>query len=435
MPPEVTDLAEDAKTRAAFRGWYILAVTVFTQAITIGCTNYIYSLYTLPISEEFGASRMSLGTGMAIYLLAMGVYSPILGRIVDKSDKRNIMVLGGLLMAAGFGLLAAAAALWQMALVVAFFIASGSSMMGALASSTVLANWFDRYRGRALGISAMGTSLGGVVMPLIAAPLIDVIGWRGSLLVIAVGIALFAVLVVRFVIINSPEDVNQYPDGVPPLPEEHKAAAEKAATPDDFSLLKLLKNPNFWYISLCASLVLFAGVLLSVHFIPYAAELGISATRAAFVLSLFAITGVFGKLFFGYMTDVYHAGRVFALVALIEGGAWALLLSGVSYSVFLVGVGIMGFGAGGATPTMASLMARCFGPKVFGRVMGFVGVILLLLIAIPGPLGGYVYDLTGSYHRIFSFSFWLFPTAMVIALLIRLPAGSGRGSGSVSLRH
>jgi MFS family permease len=420
---------------APFRGWYILAVTVITQALAIGCTNYIYSLYMLPISQEFGASRMSMGSGMAIFLLAMGVYSPILGRVVDKGNKRNIMMYGGLLMATGFVLLSFATALWQMAIVLVLFIASGSGMMGSLASGTVVANWFERYRGRALGISLMGTSLGGAVMPLIAAALIKNIGWRSSLLVMAVGIATFAVLVVRFVIINSPKDIGQYPDGVKPPDVTPEAAVKAEQAVDTFSLPKLLRDPNFWRIAACTSLVMFAGVLLSVHFVPYAAELGIDSTAAAFVLALFAMTGMVGKVFFGYLTDIVHAGRVFCVVALVDASAWGLLLSNPDYSIFLIGVGLMGFGVGGAAPVMNAVIAKCFGPQVFGRVMGFVGVILLLLIAIPGPLGGFVHDKTGSYHLVFSYTFWVFPLAALVAWFIRIPESTGVTAKPMAAHH
>jgi len=406
-----------------FRGWYILAVTVLTQALTIGCTNYIYSLFMIPIGAEFGASRMSMGSGMALFLLAMGVYSPLLGRWVDRGNKRNIMVLGGLLMAVGFALLSRAVALWQMALVLVLFIASGSSMMGALASSTIIANWFERYRGRALGISLMGTSLGGVVMPVITARLIEHIGWRGSLLAIAVGIASIALLVVRPVIVNAPRDIGQHPDGVEPEGDAPLAekSGKKTSVPDAFRLLDLLRDANFWRITACTSLVMFAGVLLSVHFIPYAAELGIDSASASFVLALFAITGVAGKIFFGYLTDLFHVGRVFCAVAFLDAASWGLLLSDTSYAVFLVGVGLMGFGVGGAAPVMNAAIAKCFGPRVFGRVMGFIGVLLLALIAIPGPLGGFIHDRTGSYHLIFQLTFWVFPLAGLIAWFIRLP--------------
>lgn len=410
-------------SRGPFRGWYILAVTVLTQALTIGCTNYIYSLFMIPIGEEFGASRMSMGSGMALFLLAMGVYSPILGRWVDKGNKRDIMVIGGLLMAIGFALLSRAGALWQMALVLVLFIASGSGMMGALASSTIIANWFEQYRGRALGISLMGTSLGGVIMPVITARLIEQIGWRHSLLSIAVGIALIALLVVRPVIVNAPRDINQFPDGIEPQGDEPvaKENQERVATPDTFKLGNLLRDANFWRITACTSLVMFAGVLLSVHFIPYAAELGIDSSSASFVLALFAVTGVGGKVFFGYLTDLFHAGRVFCIVALLDAASWGLLLSDTSYTVFLVGVGMMGFGVGGAAPVMNAAIAKCFGPKVFGRVMGFIGVLLLALIAIPGPLGGFIHDRTGSYHLIFQLTFFVFPLAALIAWFIRLP--------------
>jgi MFS family permease len=315
------------------------------------------------------------------------------------------------------------------------FIASGSGMMGSLASGTVVANWFERYRGRALGISLMGTSLGGAVMPLIAAALIKNVGWRSSLLVMAVGIALFAVLVVRFVIINSPKDIGQYPDGVKPPDVNPQAAVKAEQVADTFSLPKLLRDPNFWRIAACTSLVMFAGVLLSVHFVPYAAELGIDSTAAAFVLALFAMTGMVGKVFFGYLTDIVHAGRVFCVVALVDASAWGLLLSNPDYSIFLVGVGIMGFGVGGAAPVMNAVIAKCFGPQVFGRVMGFVGVILLLLIAIPGPLGGFIHDKTGSYHLVFSYTFWVFPLAALVAWFIRIPESAAAVSKPMTAHH
>lgn len=426
---EKTAAAPVAGARAPFRGWYILAVTVLTQAITIGCTNYIYSLYMLPIGTEFGASRMSMGSGMAIFLLAMGVYSPLLGRLMDKGNKRNIMVIGGLLMATGFVLLSLATALWQMAVVLVVFIASGSGMMGALASSTIVANWFERYRGRALGISLMGTSLGGAVMPVLAAPMIEALGWRHSLLVFAAGIAVIAVGVVRLVVVNAPRDINQYPDGVVPTEAERKQTVA-AARVDNFKLIELLKNPNFWRITACTSLVMFAGVLLSVHFVPYAAELGIDTGAASLVLALFAMTGMCGKVFFGYLTDIFHAGRVFCIVALVDASAWGLLLLDNTYTVFLIGVGIMGFGVGGAAPVMNAVIAKCFGAQVFGRVMGFIGVILLALIALPGPLGGFVHDLTGSYRLIFALTFWVFPLAALIAWFIRLPAAPAGSAGA-----
>jgi hypothetical protein len=85
---------------------------------------------------------------------------------------------------------------------------------------------------------------------------------------------------------------------------------------------------------------------------------------------------------------------------------------------------------------MTALMAKCFGPQYLGRVMGFVGVLLLLLIALPGPLGGYMHDKTGSYHLIFSLSFWLFPMAALMACFIRIPEANANAVVDRSaLRH
>jgi hypothetical protein len=71
---------------------------------------------------------------------------------------------------------------------------------------------------------------------------------------------------------------------------------------------------------------------------------------------------------------------------------------------------------------------------VFGRVMGFIGVLLLALIAIPGPLGGFIHDRTGSYHLIFQLTFFVFPLAGFIAWFIRLPEDA-EAEGRPVLNH
>lgn len=81
----------------------------------------------------------------------------------------------------------------------------------------------------------------------------------------------------------------------------------------------------------------------------------------------------------------------------------------------------MGFGVGGAAPVMSAVIAKSFGPKVFGRVMGVLGIILLLFIAIPPPLGGWMHDLTQSYELIFRLTFFVFPLAALIAWFIKIP--------------
>ncbi len=409
-----------SEKKSTFRGWNILAVTVLTQALALGGTTYVFSLYIIPVTEEFKASRFSMGIGMAIFLFAMAAYSPVVGRLLDKGNKRNIMALGCVLIAVGFALMSQATAIWQLGVLIALFVASGACMMGSLPSATLVANWFSKYRGRAMGITAMGTSLGGFIMPLVVAPLIDSLGWRGSFICVALAMLLIALPAVWLVVVNVPADLKQYPDGRQIHDDVVEVVVAEQAE-DDFRLMDLLKKLNFWSINLSIALPMFAGVLLSVHLVPFAAEMGISAVQAAYVLSIFAAAGIVGKLIFGFMIDSLHTRNVLWLVLVIEGVGWLTFMDSFSYSQFLLGVSIMGFGAGGGLPIMNSLIAECFGISIYGRIMGIAGVLMMSLIALPGPLGGWVYDQTNSYLLVYELTFWVFPAAILVAFFIRVP--------------
>ena len=65
------------------------------------------------------------------------------------------------------------------------------SFIGVLATWVLVSNWFLRRRGTALGILFTGTSLGGIVIPLLATPIILKYGWRSAM--IAVGLLVWLV--------------------------------------------------------------------------------------------------------------------------------------------------------------------------------------------------------------------------------------------------
>ena len=68
----------------------------------------------------------------------------------DRGSIRRVMMLGALVLAVSMALLARATALWQVGLLFSAGSAIGMAMLGPMASSTAMANWFSRLRGRAL---------------------------------------------------------------------------------------------------------------------------------------------------------------------------------------------------------------------------------------------------------------------------------------------
>ena len=201
------------EARAMFYGWRIVSAVFLTNFISIGLVFYSYGVFFKALAADFGGSRLGVATGLAIMNIATAAISPYLGRLVDRGSIRNIMCGGACLMAAGFFLAARIEALWQLYVLMGTLLAVGSAMLGALAGSTLIANWFSERRGTALGISGVGISLSGLAMAPVATLLIGTIGWRGTFVVYGIATLATVVPAVWFVVVNRPEDLGLLPDG------------------------------------------------------------------------------------------------------------------------------------------------------------------------------------------------------------------------------
>ena len=58
------------------------------------------------------------------------------------------------------------------------FNALGNVCGGPLPNQVLLARWFDRNRGKAMGFAYLGIGIGGTLVPLMATALIMEFGWR-----------------------------------------------------------------------------------------------------------------------------------------------------------------------------------------------------------------------------------------------------------------
>jgi MFS family permease len=401
-----------------FYGWRIVGLTTLAQLFAVGCTSYIFGIYVEPIAAEFDASRFVVTSGMAAILLSMTLIAPLLGHWLDKHSIRNTMSIGALLMGLGFACLSQATAVWQMGLVLVSGIAVGAAMLGPLPSSKLVTNWFSARRGRALGISTLGTSLGGFTLPPIVAWLIVTIGWRGSFICLSLFILVVVLPLVFFTVFDKPRDKGLLVDGgaAGVLSEP----AENAPTPH-VSVSTVLANPSFWGIGLCVGCLSSAGAILLTHFASYASEFDITLTGAAMVISFYSMMAMAGKLGFGYLADIYDK-RVLLRIAIVWNSLWWMtFLSPHSLQSMILCGAVLGLGSGATMPLWNALVASCFGRQVFARAMGYMGLLVLPLTLVPMPLGGLAFDHTGSYLPVFQLALLLFPLAFVATFLIRIP--------------
>lgn len=381
---------------------------MLTQAVSTGLAIYSYGLLVTPIETEFGASRMEMMWGKTGLSLMTILVSPLLGALLDRRSTRALMVLGSLALGSAFALISVSRTVWEFTFAFAVLPGVANALLGALGTSALVTRWFAARRGRALSLAALGSSIGGLVIPYLFQAMIDARGWRSACLWI--GIMAIALLVPAIVVLvrNRPADLGLHPDGA-------ATASASAVHTAPASADNLLRSGRFWRIAITVGAVFAANAALLVNIVPFAQGRGIASRQAALLVSALAISGIGGKLLFGLIAD-----RINLKVALVAVMALLvppiLVLSGTSeYQVILICAVVLGLATGGLMPGWTALLARIYGPMHYGRVMGRMLPVMGIMGILIVPLVGFLFDRSGDYVIAF-----VFLAALVLAATVFL---------------
>jgi MFS family permease len=401
----------------AYYGWWVLAVAFTGEMLAVGSTNYSYGLFVKPLSEEFGLDRASANSGLTLFIVGRGLGAPLVGGLLDRFPARVVMSLGALLMGAGMAGIALSPSLLGMALCL-LPVSLGSVAIGPLAASTLAARWFDRSRGLALGIVAVGTSVGGTTMvPLIGFEM-QHFGWRIALLIQAALIAGVIGSLAWSVVRSRPQDLDVLPFGDLSTP-----ASFAPADAEGWTARPAFRQSDFWCINVAVALMLAILESTLVSLVPYATDRGFGLAQAQWMVSCFAASSIIGKLSFGAMADrVDKRWLLLVAIGAVMIEQTTLLLAPGYRALLLIG-GVAGFASGAILPVWGALIAERFGARSFGSVMGLMNALNISAIVIAIPFIGRVYDRTGNYALAFQVFLCVALVAAVATLLIAPPPG------------
>jgi MFS family permease len=412
-PTPTPSPAADARL---FHGWRIVAVAFFVDFIAVGFFFYSYGVFFKALAEDFGGARLGVSVGLTLVNMVGGLLAPFIGRALDRFPIKYVIVAGTLAMGIGFGLLGLVAERWQFYLILSTLIAFGTNAMGGLATAKLVANWFDRRRGMALGVATMGISLSGVAMPMISAWLIAEAGWRGGFLVYGAFTLLLVLPVVIRYVVSSPEDMGLNPDGDRWGPDGPPRRRPQSSTGT------LLGAWNFWMITLCVGLLFCVMGATLTHMVPRVTDMGYTLVQAAPVLSFGAAAGVLGKVVFGWIVDRLDPRMAIgaAIAAQFLGQVGMLTFDG--YATFALSATVFGFGMGGIVPLHGAIAGIAFGREDFGKVMGLMRPAMMPLQVAGLPFAGWIFDTMGDYRLAFEIFLGLYVLAAICAWALRLPS-------------
>ena len=411
-----------------FYGWVILAVSALANFISSPGQTFLVSVFIDPIISELGWSRTLVSSLYTAGSLTAGVAVIFVGRLLDRYGARIMLLAAGVL----FGL----AAFWMstvdhpVKLYVGFAALRtlGQGSLG-LITSTLIALWFMRLRGRAMAIGGIGGAIAVATFPVMAHALISYTGWRNAWVVLA--LAIWVVLVpIVLLVRRSPESVGLLPDGKPTqqLKEQAVGARESTAQEVDFSLSEALHTRAFWLLLFATSSLPLIGTGLSFHQISFLASKGIQAGVATAVFSVMGPSQLLGTFIAGFMADRFPNRYLIVLGQVLLGMAmlWTFLITS-SWQAFTYGA-LLGLSMGFVMNVAAVIWPNYYGRLHLGSIRG-VTTASMVAIAALGPLPfGLMYDITGDYSLAILVLLAL-PVSCAVAAFLAHPPKKRRSEG------
>ena len=403
--------------RKVYYGWWLLAASVAAMALGSGVSFWAFGFYVRPLEREFGWSRAEVSLGFSAALLVSGLSGPFVGRWIDVRGPRSAILVGTVLTALSYVLLATTNTLWQW-YVYSAINAVVRQLMFFIPFMALISRWFDRRRGIAVSILGTGFSLGGFIVVPVVGMAIEMLGWRQTLLASGVAVTALFLPIGIWVVRDTPAERGLALDGA--------SRAEAGSEPrplEGITLRQAVRTPLFWALSTAFMLFFYGMFGWLVHQVPFYESIGMSRRDAATVVSVTAGLSVFTRLLVGFIADRIPRFEVAAIgLALTLLAAMVTLTvstSAPAIGLFLV---LWVIGTSGGPMIEALVLTRSFGVAHFATILGAVVVVETIGQILSPTLAGAIYDATGSYDAALLMFIGTFSCAFVAFLIaLRLP--------------
>jgi MFS family permease len=388
-----------------FYGWWIVLACFL---ITLYCGSIIFyglTAFIEPLVREFGWSYTQVSFAASLRGMEMGIFAPLVGLLVDRFGSRKLIFSGVIVV--GFGLILLSTTQSLAMFYGAFLLlALGGGGVASVVTITVVANWFKKKLGVALAVMMSGFGASGFLVPLIV-QLIDIYGWRPTLMILGVGIWVLGIPL-SVIIREKPEQYGYLPDG----------ALSEDATPDrviqdkevEIAFKEGLKKKSFWYLNISETFRVITLTAVVTHIMPYLGSVGIPRTTAGLVAGAIPVVSILGRFGFGWLGDVVDKRYVMAAAISCVGlGMLAFNYIQVTWVVFLFLL-LFAPGYGGSMVLRGTILREYFGRNSLGKMLGITMGCTSIGGLIGPTLAGWVFDTLGSYHLIwllFSGLMWL----------------------------
>ncbi|MGN7291736.1 MFS transporter [Rhizobium sp. SAFR-030] len=382
--------------------WLIIASGSLIVMLTFGPRSAM-GFFQLPMLADTGWDRSTFGLAMALQNLFWGLSQPFFGALADKYGTARVLVISGLLYAAGLLVMShAAGPMWLHVgggILVGMAIGAGSF---SVVLSAFARHVTPQQRSMAFGIGTAAGSAGMFLFAPISQTLITQYGWSDSLVIM--GVMMLIVPLLAFPLRGNSSS------GTQSQAQFQQSIGE--ALNEAFRHRSYLLLVSGFFV--CGFQVAF----ITAHFPAYLGDIGIDARYAVIAMACIGFFNIAGSLAAGVIGQRYskpyflayiYIGRSIAVTAF-------LLLPQTPFSVIVFAI-VMGLLWLSTVPPTNALVAIMFGTRHLGLLGGMVFLSHQIGSFLGVWLGGFLYDRFGSYDAVW----WLGVVLGLFAAAVHLP--------------
>ena len=391
-----------------FYGWVILIIC-FINVCGEGAIKNLFPVLLLPLISTFGWSRAATAGIFSMAGLISGLASPVMGVLLDRIGPRKFFSIGGFLLSIGLVAASQIHQYWQLVLIYTCLLAVGENMISSYTNMAVIGRWFQRKRGRAIGIADTGTAVGAAIFVPLAQWLILYVSWRHTFMMFAF---IFLVMLVpsNWIFMRGrPEEKGQSPDGISYTSGgQTKSMANVSSdspVPQEITFRQILLTPSLYLLTLARFFGTTASYIIAIHIVAFFIDAGYKAMVAASALAFSQAVSLIGRVLAGAISDRIGREKMITISYLLSiVGILAVLVFGDGRTLWPIALFALFYGvsSGPFGIAVGAKAADLYPGAILGRVMGTINFGRGLGLALGPFLGGYLYDLYQNYILAFT---------------------------------
>jgi MFS family permease len=357
---------------------YLLFGFLMTFCSSFGQTFFL-GIFNPFIREDLNLSHSEFGGIYSAATLVSSLTIIWLGKKIDDFKLRNfaIFVCISLFFAAVF--MSQLSSLVHLLLAIFFLRLFGQGLMSHT-SSTAMARYFDKNRGKALGVAWLGLSFGEGILPGLVIFLLNYLVWKKIWITIAVFLIVFVLPLIVYLLKNFEDN------------SVEQEQSKKSENIKNWTRQEVLKDLRFYFLLpavLCPAFLI-TGIFINQIYLFENLNWGINFIAPSF--TAYAIFSVISLQLSGFLIDKFSALKIlpFYLIPMILGLLFSLFFKfALSPVIFFI---LMAITNGTSNVLLTSTWSEMYGTKHLGAIRSITVSLMVFSTSLSPFLFGYLID-------------------------------------------